>query len=221
MDANTNRNARQALRRAAPWVAIAALISATQAVRAQWADAALFLIAAVALAVDAAQRSPLRPVHWRPGRLTTAVSVLVAGIALSLAPRYSVPMGIGLVVVGVLAVPFAWAEPQVGPAGADREPAVRRSALAWAIALVVACVCELAAFIFGRVAPQRSAEFPSISMVLDPLLRQPWPRAVFILGWLALGVLLVRPAVRRSIAGAGTRAQGRRDVHRSQRTGGR
>lgn len=218
MDANANLSVRQSVRRAAPWIAIAALISATQVVRAQWGDAALFLIVAVALAVDAVQGSPRHPVRWRRSRLITAIVVLAAGVVLSLAPRYSPPMAVGLVAVGLLALPFAW----VGPDAVSMpvsERASRRSALAWALTVVVACVFELTAFVFGRIAPERSAEFPSISMVVDPLLHQPWPRAVFILGWLALGLLLVRPAAHRSAEHAATHGRTGGDVHRAQRAG--
>lgn len=220
MGTNPNRSARQALRRAAPWVAIAVLIAVTQVIRTQWAAAGLFLIVAVALAVDAAGGSPRRSVRWRPGRLATAIIVLVAGVVLCLAPRYSTLMGVGLTAVGLLALPFAWADPDVKPAvaqGSDR--AMRRSALAWALTLVVVCVCELATFVFGRVAPQESAEFPSISMVVDPFLHQPWPRAVFILGWLAVGLLLVRPAAHQPLGDAATRGQAGGHVHRTHGAG--
>lgn len=181
MDARTSSGAPTSLRRAAPRIAIAALIAATQAVRDQWADAALFLIVAVALSVDALRASPPFVVPRRPGRVATAIVVLAAGIVLSFAPRYSMLMGIGLAAVGLLAVPFAWAGRCVGPT-ARSERATGRATLAWALTVVVACACELAAFIFGRIVPDRSGKFPSISMVVDPLLHQPWPRALFILG---------------------------------------
>ncbi|MCA0295291.1 MAG: hypothetical protein LCH96_08300 [Actinobacteria bacterium] len=168
--------------------------------------------------MDAIQGSPRRPVRWRPGRLTTVIVVLAASVVLSLAPRYSTLMGVGLAAVGLLALPFAWAGPDANPTGTS-ERATRRSALAWALTVVVACVCELAAFTFGRIVPERSAEFPSISMVVDPLLHQPWPRAAFILGWLALGLLPVRPAARRSAGQTAAHGRVGGDVHRAQQAG--
>lgn len=231
VDAITSRNRWRALRRAAPWVAIAVLISATQAVRGQWGAAALFLVVAVVLGVDATRRpsrrhshrqhSHRRHSHWRPTRLMVAVVVLTAAVVLALAPRYSTLMGVGLVAVGLVALPFAWTGPDPESAGSrGREPATRRAVFAWAATLVVACLCELAAFVYGRIVPERSADFPSISMAVDPFLHQPWPRAVFIVGWLALGLLLVRPSAHRSAAAAG-RGQAVDDLHPSGRAGDR
>ncbi len=148
------------------------------------------------------------------------IIVLAAGIVLSLAPRYSTLMGIELAVVGLLALPFAWTGADIDPtARDDNKRAERRSALAWAMTLVLACLCELVAFVFGRIAPDRTEDFPSISMVVDPLLHQPWPRAVFIFAWLGLGLLLVRPAARRPIADAAAREPAGGDAHPAQRAG--
>jgi hypothetical protein len=51
--------------------------------------------------------------------------------------------------------------------------------------------------VLGRVVPAQKAEHPAISDLLDPAIDQFWFRALFVIGWLALGLALLGRGGRR------------------------
>jgi hypothetical protein len=57
----------------------------------------------------------------------------------------------------------------------------------WATLFVVFCLWELAAFLLGN-----NHDFPTFSMLVDPLVTWPPTRAVATVGWLAWGWYLLR-----------------------------
>jgi hypothetical protein len=182
--------------RSLPWIAILAITAFVQFVRAAPLDGVVFAVIAVALLVDAVGLGPrLRPIS-RPGMLPVLVGALAAAALLILTPRHGVVDGIVLVVVGAAAAPVAWAGLQPGrertrgprPGGAAE---VRRTAILWAAAGVATCLWELTSFVLGRALPEQKAQHPAISDLLDPALHQFWFRALFVVGWLALGLALM------------------------------
>ena len=66
----------------------------------------------------------------------------------------------------------------------------------WAIAGIAICGWELASFVLERVYPGQKSAHPAISDLLDPALDVTWGRALFIAGWLLLGLLLLVPRRR-------------------------
>jgi hypothetical protein len=74
---------------------------------------------------------------------------------------------------------------------------VRRTAILWAAVGVATCLWELTSFVLQRVQPQQKAQHPAISDLLDPALDQLWFRALFVAGWIALGIALLARGGRR------------------------
>jgi len=183
--------------RASPWFLILVLIAAVQVIRGQPFDAVLFGVGAVAIAVDALAGLPARATA--PALPLTAVIVVAAALAvvLVLAPRHGVIEGIAVAVVGLVAVPLAWLRrpgeaPRPEDSAAVRRLRVRRAAVGWAFVVVLACLAELYSFLVGRVTPASQDPPPAISALLDPAL-EGWPgRILFVVGWLALGGLLLK-----------------------------
>jgi hypothetical protein len=181
--------------RASPWLVILVLIGSVQWFRGQPFDTTLFLVAAAVLLIDAFGYLRWRVRSPRATHGVVIAVVAVIGVVLLTAPRHGVLDGVTLVVLGLLVLPFAWASrPQ-----ASFTPAVRRAAFAWAVVVVAACVWELVNFIWGRVAPEQSSDHPSISDLLDPALDVVIWRGLFLVVWLGIGLLLVRPTVSRRL----------------------
>lgn len=175
---------------AAAWIAILLLIGVVQIIRAQWFDAAVFLVAAPLLAVDAVRRARRAP-DAQPGRslppVRWAVILLVAtGAAAMLLPRHALPMQLLLVAAGGLLIVWAW--PQRPGGSAAWSPGPRRLAWSWALIVIAGCIWELGEFIVGLLRPAQPAY--ALSDLLDPLLAARPGRLLFVVVWIAGGLFL-------------------------------
>ena len=192
--------------RSVPWIAIVTLTAAVQFVRAAPVDGVVFAVVAAALLADALGIVPRAAPIARPGIVPVLAAALAAALLLALTPRHGVVDGIVLVGVGAAALGAGWAgvrpgapprpEKTRGPRSGDAA-AVRRTAILWAAVGVATCAWELTSFVFGRVLPEQKAQHPAISDLIDPALDQFWFRALFVAGWIALGVALLGRGGRR------------------------
>jgi hypothetical protein len=196
------RPAVRAALRSAPWIAIVALTAVVQFVRAAPIDGVVFGVVAVALLADAAGIIPRFGPIARPGIVPVLIAALAVALLLTLTPRHGVVDGIVTAGAGAAALLAAWAgvgpghETARGPRPGDAA-ALRRTAILWAAVGVATCAWELTSFVFGRMQPELKAQHPAISDLLDPALDQLWLRALFVIGWLALGIALLSRGGRR------------------------
>jgi hypothetical protein len=192
--------------RSLPWIAIVALTAAVQFVRAAPVDGVVFCAVGAALLADALGIllgiAPLA----RPGIVPVLAGALAAGLLLTLTPRHGVVDGIVLVGAGIAALVAGWPALREGGSDDRSRPhgprrgdaaAVRRTAVLWAAVGVATCLWELTSFVLQRVWPQQKDQHPAISDLLDPALDQLWFRALFVAGWLALGIALLARGGRR------------------------
>jgi hypothetical protein len=105
------------------------------------------------------------------------VIVVGYGVIVALTQELTLPAAIA-VLVPVLAC-FVVAL-RADRAATPRLPA--RAAAAWVALVAVAVAWELAVWTVGN-----NAAWPTLSMLLDPVLAQPWVRALVAAGWLAGG----------------------------------
>ena len=192
--------------RSAPWIAIVTLTAAVQFVRAAPVDGVVFAVVAAALLADALGIVPRVAPIGQPGIVPVLTGALAAALLLALSRRHGVVDGIVLVGVGAAAFVAGWTgvrpgappsrEKTRGPRPGDAA-AVRRSAILWAAVGVATCAWELTSFVLGRVAPEQKAQHPAISDLLDPALDQFRFRALFVVGWIALGIALLGRGGRR------------------------
>jgi len=170
------------------WIAVLAAIGIVQVIRQQWFDAAVYGLMVVMITADARGLLPDRAaVRSRPlrGMLVAAVA---CGAVLSVVPRHGPVMIAAMLVLGVTALSMAWPGP--------REPASNwprglvRLARAWALCVIAGCVWELGEFVATRIAPHKTAD--SLSDIANPALSTTVGQAVFVAGWLAVGVWLLR-----------------------------
>jgi len=189
-----------------PWIAIVALTAAVQFVRAAPIDGAVFGIVAVALLADALGLVPRVGPIARPGRLPVLAGAVAACLLLALTPRHGIVDGIVLAGLGIVVIVASWsgvrapersAQQRAEQPAARSAVAIRRTAVLWAAVAVATCLWELTSFVLGRVLPEQKGQHPAISDLLDPALDQFWFRALFVVGWTALGLALLSRGGRR------------------------
>lgn len=185
------------------WIAILVLCGSFQIYRSAPIDGVFFLAAALALTVDAAgwltalDRYRLPRVHLAVRLALGAIAVAVIAIV----PQFDIADLVVVGAVGATALVVGWrsADTDVATArdpGADGARAaratLRRSAILWAGAGVFLCLWELASFFLAM--PSATAEFdhPPLSDLIDPLVANPFGRAVCAALWLVAGAALLR-----------------------------
>ncbi len=173
----------------AAWLAILMAIGIVQIVRAQWFDAAVFLVVVLALGADAAGLMPHFRSRVRPGLRRLIAGAAVFGAAMCVAPRHGGWMAAVVIAAGVTALALAWPQPD-GPPATPWSRGLQRLAIAWSVILVAGCLWELLQFILGRVEPR--LQWFALSDLVDPLVSSIPGRVLFIAAWVAAGVFLVR-----------------------------
>jgi hypothetical protein len=128
--------------------------------------------------------SPLDAPRWVVAAITGALAVVLV-----VAPRHGWVDLVTMVAIGVTVLVLAWApRPKLPYRGAR---AIKRSALLWAIWGVALCAWEATAFILSATVPGGNENFPTISVLLDPVVESIPGRILFVGLWLAGGLSLI------------------------------
>jgi len=167
------------------WIGILVAIGFVQLVRAQWFDAAVFLVVAAVLSLDAMLVRP-RARAGGPARLVPILVVAAGAVAMTL-PRHGTGMQLLLCGTGLVVLLLSWRQTAVS--GEPWAPGQARLARIWALIVVVGCLWELGEFLLGRARPGQPAF--ALSDLLDPLLSSGAGKAVFVIAWIAGGCFLV------------------------------
>jgi hypothetical protein len=188
------------------WIFILVAIGSFQLFRGAIVDALVFLVIAAALLLDAfgtlrSIETRRRSVNrWFVHRWFVIVAIVVSAIVLIVAPRHGIADGVLVVVIGLLALGYAWPDPAVRPPAAQAPVtgvAFARSVWLWASVGIVACLWELAMYLLGNFLPGGRASHPALSDVLDPAVDTLVGRILFTAAWLLGGLALLRRAARR------------------------
>jgi hypothetical protein len=102
-----------------------------------------------------------------------------------------------MIIYLVLAVPIlllAWGDHTEYKAKAS--PRIRRARLMWIIWAVSMCLWEYAANVLGQLSDGKN-QFPTISVLVDPILDGPIGKAGFALAWLAVGYGLIKVSPKK------------------------
>lgn len=178
------------------WIAVLVLIGAVQVVRVQWFDAAVFFVAALAVALGPVvphTRHTRSPLHLA----VLAVRAVAVGVAMLLVPSHGPAMKALVITIGVAAAALAWDGRAVRAPAAPTAwtPGIRRLAVVWTAIVIAGCIWELAQFSLGLALPQGA--WYSLSELADPFFLTPLGKALFTAAWLASGVWLLRRGGRR------------------------
>ncbi len=177
-----------------PWVVVFLGTAIFHTLRGSWEDilifggASLFILSQVFSFTKFGFKS-----QPKLGIPAIAGFVVLAAAVLYLAPRHSIPnlvLLLAIIPIGAVLLLYVDEENQPGPS--DQ---VVRARWLWGSWAVVFALIELIAYV-GSKLTQDLVQFPTISVLLDPVLETPLGRAVFVAFWLAAGVYLF--GVRRS-----------------------
>lgn len=184
-------------RRVVLWLGVLTIMAVFQLWRGAWVDGGIFVVLVAVLIIDRLThgririlRRPINPPKWV---IFAALGVL--GTVLVFTPRAGTWDLVALVLIGVVVLVVAWV-----PTPKRRElpdEAHRRSSAWWTAFGVAFCVWEACAYIFSTRIPGLEDAFPTVSVLLDPVLSWTPSRAAFVVLWLWGGVILLRIRSRR------------------------
>ena len=181
--------------RFSPWIPILALISLWHNWRSVNADTWIFGVPTAILLLDAIRIYIVKP-HARKQPHVALVQATAIGlwVILSFSARHGDLDRWVLGVLGVISFYVVWTI-DVG-----RRPKIthlhKRANIAWSIAIVVFCIVEFTAYMLAIAPNGGDLKYPTLSVLLDPLLNQTPSRAVLVLLWLLLGIKILRLKVR-------------------------
>ncbi len=128
------------------------------------------------------------------GIVTIASFVIFAAAVLYLAPRHSlINLMLLLAIIPIGAVLILYVDDRIQPAPTQQ---VVRARWLWGTWAVVFALIELIAYV-GSKLTQDLGQFPTISVLLDPVLETALGRAAFVALWLGFGVYLFGVRRRR------------------------
>ena len=174
------------------WICVLGIMAGFQTWRGAYVDGILFFALVAMLVLDRLTGGKIviikRPIV-APKVITLGITG-VLGVALVLAPRHTWIDLVAFIAIGVTVLIVAW-EP--APKRVKRpKKAMLRSMWFWSMSAVALCLWEATAFILSVSVPNGYKYFPTISVLLDPFVENPWGRLVFVGLWLAAGYGLLR-----------------------------
>lgn len=172
------------------WILVMLIMASFQTWRGASVDGVLVYSVALLLVVDWLTGERLR-IAWLRAipRWVVWSTAAVAAVILTLAPRHGVLVFVVMALLGVTMLVLSWGPPSHRANLA--QPAVRKSAWIWAILGIALCVWEALAFVLSVTLPGGINAYPTVSVLLDPVLQTLIGRGTFVALWGAAGVGLV------------------------------
>lgn len=172
------------------WVSVLGLMACFQLWRGAWVDGTLFAMLVGVLVIDRITHGRIRIFSTPPAmhRRWVFTGAALAAVILSVAPRHSDLDLVVVSAVGVGVLVLAWTPAPDTPE--HPRLAYTRAAVWWSVLAVGLCLWEAIAFVLSQYVSE--PDFPTVSVLLDPLLEWEIGRSAFTLLWLAGGLWLVR-----------------------------
>jgi hypothetical protein len=172
------------------WVVVFALTAGLQVFRGSLGDSIIFILGtALIVTVGFAPKEWDIPTKSLISDRQLSITMVLLGIGLVLLPRHSQQTELIMLCVAPLAVLLAWGNHR-GPKkkASDR---ISKARLLWIIWATVTCIWEFAANILGQLHNSHTM-FPTISILIDPLLDTVFGQAGFVAVWVLVGMSLLR-----------------------------
>jgi len=171
------------------WVAVFAITSALQIFRGAALDEVFFIggTGVLAAATWFAREAPAGRRFEKMANIARHIALFLI-LVLAIVPRHSIAML--AVLVGML--PFLLLAAWIGPYGVAHEKSKRISYTRhlWTAWAVIFCVWEFAANILGQLVGNLTS-YPTISILLDPLIDTKIGKLVFVSLWIWAGYVLL------------------------------
>lgn len=179
------------------WLVAMTIMAGFQTWRGAYLDGIIFAVLVLGLLVDAFTSARRTESERRENsRIRKSMIWGLAGVAtviLVLAPRHEFATLVAVVIIGVGMLVIAWL-PRSTIRHQERGRLSRaslRSIVIWSLLGVLLCVWEATAFVLSVTTPAGIATYPTVSVLLDPVLEQTFGRIVFVSLWLLAGVGLI------------------------------
>jgi hypothetical protein len=173
-----------------PWLPVFAFVTLFHVIRESYVDALIFAIGAVILILDWK-----RFFHWpmpsRPAvkQWVVAVAIAVSSSVLFFSERGGWQDVLLLLAIGPAALFLVYYRDH-GPKPSGNGTMVRTKWIWMALAIFMA-VSELFAYIWAVVF-RDSSTYPTISIIVNPILDSPYGRSIFLVLWMLIGLGLLR-----------------------------
>lgn len=183
------------LQRLNPWTPLFAFVALFQLLRGANFDAIYFSVIVLILLTDSWKAFPYNfPSKPKIGLFGASVFSSLFGLLLFLVPRKS-PFEIALMIGAFLIVlGLVWYKDS-GPVP-ELTRAMNRSKWLWITCGVLINLWELFSYVANDLTGD-SEEFPTISVLMSPVMADPVGRVLFLTLWLMAGLTMLRIAVRR------------------------
>jgi hypothetical protein len=177
------------------WVAAFFLTALLQVFRGAIGDTTIFITATVILLLSG---TALRNWDFPAGQFTKSKPLLYTTVALMIAltaiPRHTALMMAVFFALLVPLVLLAWGDHTEYKTKAT--PRIRRARLMWIIWAVSMCLWEFSANILGQLEGGKYI-YPTISVLVDPLLDGPIGKTGFVVAWLLIGYGLIKVSPKK------------------------
>lgn len=172
------------------WPILSAIGTIFQIWRGAPGDTIIFGLATVLLAGNATVMSKFAiKEHPNLRQFIGIPLIVISSVALYASPIHSKAATIVFLVIGPTAMAFMWTRDS--NVITTHEHSIMISARIWASLLLLACVWELGSYILSYWAQNDNA-YPTVSILLGPLLKTSAGKGIFLLIWIATGMQLLR-----------------------------
>jgi hypothetical protein len=115
--------------------------------------------------------------------------IILSSLALYVFPIHNEVATIVFLVIGPIAMVFMWTKDTQFSSKPERS--MTMAARIWATLFLISCVWELGSYTFSTWAHNDNA-YPTVSILLGPLLKTSSGKGVFLLIWIGIGMQLLR-----------------------------
>lgn len=186
----------ETLKKITPWFYVMATVSIWHIWRGALGDAVIFGLPAIILILDSLDHRPIKMskrIYFDSKYVL--VTALIIWAALSFTPRYNILVSFIFILLIFASVISIWSF------DLGRRPIItaeqKRATKVWIALIVLLCLVEFGAYAAATLNGGDDLNYPTISVVLDPVLNHVPQRMVLVALWIALGMKFNRWQVRK------------------------
>jgi hypothetical protein len=178
-----------------PWAPLFAFVSLFQFMRGAYFDAIYFALAVLVLLIDGKKIFPYEfPKKPLPNSAALLAGAVIVGTAVLLVPRKSALEVALMISVLFIALGLVWYKDS-GPLG-QKTKANIRSKWMWIVIAIATSIWELISYVRSDIVGDAYA-YPTVSILMAPVMADEIGRASFLFLWLIAGFLLFRVVGRK------------------------
>ena len=174
-----------------PWLPPMVYVAIFHFMRESWVDAAIFTIGSLLVIADWKKwfrwEMPERP---KLSKTPVLLAILLASSILFFAERGGWQDTVLLLALAPIALFMVYYRDH-GPKPSSTK-LMNRTRWLWLTLATILCVSELFAYIWAN-AFKDDESYPTISIIVNPVLESPYGRGIFLLVWMLIGVGLIQP----------------------------